>query len=212
MTKIWKSVFEEKLISTWQEWGILKVKKNILPKVILIVSMLMLLITGCEGRNSVDNEVLYGNTIAALGDNERIAFVDIGEKNDVLFTAGQTQEDGQGNNTAMFCNVYFAVDGEIYDLGGIESMGTAYPVRHGEKCIYTASGNSLVIYTIDVETHQLTASSRYLVTYDEEGNVVYSCLKNGKEQEISEDEFQSAFESYIQSDVISFDRYAVDVR
>ncbi len=186
-------------------------EKNISFKIVLIVSILMLFISGCKGGTSADNETLYRNTIATLGDNERIAFVDIGEKNDVLFTADQTWEDDQGNYAAMFCNVYYAIDGEIYDLGRIESMGTAYPVSYGEKCIYTASGNSVVIYTINAGTPQLTVSYRYLVTYDEEGNAAYSCLKNGKEQEISEDEFQSAFENYMQSHVISFDRCAAEI-
>ncbi|MCM1212608.1 MAG: hypothetical protein NC318_13530 [Blautia sp.] len=162
-------------------------------------------ISGYEGENSADNKTLYENTIATLENDEKIAFVDIGEKNDVLFTANQVWEDEQGNNTATFCNVYYAIDGKVYNIGAVESMGTAYPIRYGEKYIYAASGNSLVIYAIDVETPQLSVSSRYLVTYDEEGNTVYSHLNNeGKEQAISAEEFDTAFESYMQSNVISF--------
>lgn len=187
-------------------------KKNNSFRVTLIISMLMLLISGCGGENSAGSGKLYGNTIAGLGDDEKVAFVDIGEKNDVLFTANQTWEDEQGNHTAMSCSIYYAADGETYDLGEISGMGAAYAVSYGEKCIYTASGNSLVVYAIDTGTHQLTVSMRYLVTYDEEGNAAYSCLKDGKEQEISKDEFERAFESYLQSNVISFDQRAGDLK
>lgn len=37
----------------------------------------------------------------------------------------------------------------MYELGRIESMGTAYPVSYGKKCIYTASEHSLEIYKFD---------------------------------------------------------------
>lgn len=186
----------------------IKMKKNFCIVFIVAACAAVMIFIGIRNRiiyhKSSDTGNLYGNAIAELGDDDQYALVDIGEKNMVLFVTDQTYDDGQGHNAAISCSVYYGVNGNMYDLGEIASMGTAYPVSYGEKCIYTASGHGLVIYTIDSKTHQLTVRSRYLVTYDEEGNAYYSCETDGMEQAISEEDFLAAFEDYDQSNVVNF--------
>ena len=114
----------------------------VLPAVLMALVMAL---TGCGQRGKNRNEE-YGEVIAGLGDDEQFALEDIGENYDVLFTTDMTYEDGAGHHAALRATVYYVIDGQACSMGRVESMGTAYPVSYGKRCIYTASEHSLQIY------------------------------------------------------------------
>lgn len=161
------------------------------------------------GKNGEDNEDLYGDIIAGLGDDEQYSLRDIGEKNYVLFTTDMTYDDGNGHNAAVYCDVHYALSGEEYPLGRIESMGTAWPVSYGEKCIYTASEHSLEVYRFDQKRKQWTVL-QYEESFDENGNASYQCTEDGEAKAISEKEYSDVMEDYGKSTVINFGYGASD--
>lgn len=160
------------------------------------------------GKNKEDNEDLYGHIIAKLGDDEQFSLRDIGEKNDVLFTADMTFDDGNGHNAAISCNVYYGLNGELYPLGSIESMGTAWPVSYGEKRIYTASEHSLEIYSFDSKKKQWTVQ-RYEEKF-ENGDASYQFTEDDAAKTISEKEYLDAMEDYGKAAVVNFGYGASD--
>ena len=161
------------------------------------------------GKNKEDNENLYGHIIAGLGDDEQFSLRDIGEKNDVLFTTDMTYDDGNGHNAAIDCDVYYVLDGEEYSLGHIESMGTAWPVSYGEKCIYTASLHSLEVYRFDQKKKQWT-TLQYEENFGENGEAFYRRIEDGEAKTISEKEYLDAMEDYGKGTVINFGYGASD--
>ncbi len=145
----------------------------------------------------------YGNIIASLHDEEQFTLTDIGADNDILFTTDATYDDGNGNNASISCYVYYADNDCLYPLGKIESMGTAYPISYGDKCIYTASTHSLEIYAFDHQKRQWTLA-RYEEIFDPQGNVSFLYTENGLTETISEQEYLAAMKDYINATVVSF--------
>lgn len=187
-----------------------KVKKQHLIGLgaLLLVGCVFLL-AGVLKKEKPDDENLYGNIIAELGDEEQFSLRDIGEKNNVLFTTDMTYDDGNGHNAALYCNVYYPDDGVLYPLDRIESMGTAYPVSYGKKCIYTASLHSLVVYRFDQKKKQWTVSW-YEESFDENGDASYRYIEDGETKNISEKEYLDAWEDYGKSTVVNFGYGASD--
>ncbi len=181
-----------------------------------LLAAVMLVLAGCGNKAELENYVGndgksgktgnggIGDVIAGLGDEEQWALVDIGEESEVLLVSDSTYDDGNGNNMSAFCEVYYSVDGENYDLGRIESMSTAYPVSYGKKCLYTASNDSFEIYTIDSEKRELVLKTRYQAVYGEDGDDTYYCELDGVKEEISEEEFWESFEIYAKGTAVQF--------
>ncbi|MBR1853041.1 MAG: helix-turn-helix transcriptional regulator [Lachnospiraceae bacterium] len=193
-----------------------EMKKQYLVGVVALT--LVLVLTVCTvvfakaGKNEEDNDPdndLYGQIIAGLGDDEQFSLRNIGEKNNVLFTTDMTYDDGNGHNAAVYCDVYYALEGEVYPLGSIESMGTAFPISFGEKCIYTASEHSLEVYRFDTEKKQWTVR-QYEERFDENGDAAYQCIEDGEAKTISEKEYLDAMEEYGKGTVINFGYGASD--
>lgn len=155
---------------------------------------------------SAENELLYGNTIAALDDQTQFALVDIGLVHDVLFTTEQSYTYDTGVQAALDCHVYYVIDGSVKDLGSVESEGTAYPVSYGQSCIYTAGNHSVSKYVIDEMTYQLICEQKDEVSYDADGNVSYIRSYPGmdKEKSSTEKAYNEAMEAYSQAVPISF--------
>lgn len=175
--------------------------------VILALALLLtgVALAGCGLQGASENEKLYGETIAGLGDDERFALVDMGEKADVLFITDMTFDDRNGNDAALWADVYYAIDGSVYLLGKPESMGTAYPLTFGRQCIYTGSQNGLEIYEIDSTNHCLTLKTKYEAVYGEADGDVYRCIQDGEEAIISEDAYTDALDAaYDTGTVIDF--------
>ena len=155
---------------------------------------------------SAENELLYGNTIAALDDQTQFALVDIGLEHDVLFVTEQSYTYDTGIEAALDCHVYYVIDGSVKDLGSVESEGTAYPVSYGQGCIYTAGNHSVSKYVIDEMTYQLICEQKDEVSYDADGNVSYIRSYQGmdKEKSSTEKAYNEAMEAYSQAVPVSF--------
>ena len=155
---------------------------------------------------SAENELLYGNTIAALDDQTQFALVDIGLDHAVLFTTEQCYTYDTGVQAALDCHVYYVIDGSVKDLGSVESEGTAYPVSYGQSCIYTAGNHSVSKYVIDEMTYQLICEQKDEVSYDADGNVSYIRSYPGmdKEKSSTEKAYNEAMEAYSQAVPVSF--------
>lgn len=155
---------------------------------------------------SAENELLYGNTIAALDDQTQFALVDIGLEHDVLFVTEQSYTYDTGIEAALYCQVYYSIDGSVKDLGSVESEGTAYPVSYGQGCIYTAGNHSVSKYVIDEMTYQLICEQKDEVSYDADGNVSYIRSYPGmdKEKSSTEKAYNEAMEAYSQAVPVSF--------
>lgn len=155
---------------------------------------------------SAENELLYGNTIAALDDQTQFALVDIGLEHDVLFVTEQSYTYDTGIEAALDCHVYYVIDGSVKDLGSVESEGTAYPVSYGQGCIYTAGNHSVSKYVIDEMTYQLICEQKDEVIYDADGNVSYIRSYPGmdKEKSSTEKAYNEAMEAYSQAVPVSF--------
>lgn len=155
---------------------------------------------------SAENELLYGNTIAALDDQTQFALVDIGLEHAVLFTTEQSYTYDTGVQAALDCHVYYVIDGSVKDLGSVESEGTAYPVSYGQSCIYTAGNHSVSKYVIDEMTYQLICEQKDEVSYDADGNVSYirSYPRMDKEKSSTEKAYNEAMEAYSQAAPVSF--------
>lgn len=153
---------------------------------------------------SAENELLYGNTIAALDDQTQFALVDIGLEHDVLLVTEQSYTYDTGIEAALYCQVYYSIDGSVKDLGSVESEGTAYPVSYGQGCIYTAGNHSVSKYVIDETTYQLICEQKDEVSYDAEGNASYICTLPGKEKSSTEADYDQAMEIYHEAEPVSF--------
>lgn len=155
---------------------------------------------------SAENELLYGNTIAALDDQTQFALVDIGLEHDVLFVTEQSYTYDTGIEAALDCHVYYVIDGSVKGLGSVESEGTAYPVSYGQGCIYTAGNHSVSKYVIDEMTYQLICEQKDEVSYDADGNVSYIRSYPGmdKEKSSTEKAYNEAMEAYSQAVPVSF--------
>lgn len=155
---------------------------------------------------SAENELLYGNTIAALDDQTQFALVDIGLEHDVLLVTEQSYTYDTGIEAALYCQVYYSIDGSVKDLGSVESEGTAYPVSYGQECIYTAGNHSVSKYVIDEMTYQLICEQKDEVSYDADGTASYIRSYPGmdKEKSSTEKAFNEAMEAYHEAVPISF--------
>lgn len=187
-----------------------RVKKRYIigPGALMLAAGVLLLVNSGKGEDR-NNSSLYGDIIAGLGDEEQFSLADIGEKNVVLFTTDMTYDDGNGHNAAVYCEAYYSSDGKLYELGRIESIGTAYPVSCGERCIYTASEHSLEIYKFDRKGKRWVAS-RYEEVFDEEGNASYRYTEDGAAKDVSETDYQRAIDEYGESIVVNFGYGASD--
>lgn len=176
--------------------------------VCLVMAVCIGLLSGC-GRKEVSDDNLYGDIIAKLEDDEQFSLVEMGEQNRVLLTTDLTYDDGSGHNAALYCDVYYAANEKVYSLGKIESMGTAYPVRSGKECIYTASGHSLEVYRFD-NKNQKWITSKYDEILDAEGNAAYQYTDDGRTETITEEDFLKAMEEYGSAMVVNFGYGASD--
>ncbi len=161
------------------------------------------------GKKETGNEDLYGGIIAGLGDDTQFSLCDIGEKNNVLFTADMTYDDGNGHNAAMYSDVYYNNGKEAYPLGRITGMGMAYPVSYGKQCIYAASAHGLTVYTFDKKIPGWRMAA-YAESFDEDGNASYHYTKEENTNEISKKEYEAAWEGYKKSTVVNFGHGASD--
>lgn len=172
----------------------------------LVVCVLIVLLCSCGKENKSDYySEIYGEAIAGLEDDELFAIVEINAASPVLLVTSETYDDGNGNQAAIWCNVYYAPDGEVKNIGTIESMGTAYPVSYDKEGIYTASGHAVQRFGIDDKTGTIILEEGICEQFDESGNAAYYTIEEGdKTETATEEAYYKMFEKYSEADVVNF--------
>lgn len=178
-----------------------KIKKFV-AGLIICASIFSLFACGAESE-SQNIAAIYGETISELEDNELFAIVDTNAALPVLLVTSQIYDDGMGNQAALKCDVYYLVDKEVKIIGTIESMGTAYPVSYDKTGIYSASGHDMQCFEIE-KSGVMKLSEGVYEQFDENGNITYTIKKGDKSEEITDEEYYTAFEKYSNATVISF--------
>lgn len=162
---------------------------------------LLSLPTACGTASSeTSNAELYGPTVAALADDEAFAFVEIGAKNSVLLASSQLLDGGQ---TAAFCDVYYAADGEARKIGAIDDSETTAPLSCDASGIYAAGEQQVLRYEIS-EEGLLDLSEAVYIRYDDSGHEFYEKAAEGNTEQITEEEFLSFSEKAHKADPILF--------
>lgn len=174
-------IVEEETADGWSEWGKTDVQ---------------------DDDMEVEQETeLYQVTPSEPGNEMLTALIDIGLEYQVLLATDKVYEDGVNSNASIYCEVYYLIDGEYYDLGKITSWSTAYPISYDEQYIYAVSNNSLECYTISENGSSLILYAQYKVDYS---NDIYYCIKNEITETISEEAYNNAFDDYANSIVVNF--------
>ena len=153
----------------------------------------VLLLTACGGKKA-DNT--YHDAIAALPENTYSATVDIGLDKPVLLVTDGVYDDGNGNEAAIYCDVYYPVGKKVQKIGTIESMGTAYPIAFGKDGIYAALDRGVQKYAVDSADGKLVMTQNIYVSYDTEGTASYFNEESGTAKSVSVSEYDSAQDVY----------------
>lgn len=99
---------------------------------------------------------------------------------------------------AISCDVYcVGEDAATFQIGSLESGGTAYPLAIGADGFYVTSGHSIEVYAIDAASGKLGLVRSNTEVYDENGNATYFRLDDqGQEVESTEEEYLEAWDRY----------------
>ncbi len=156
---------------------------GIMRKTVLILAAVLGL-TGLYGCGKGKQEDVYDTVISSLTQEQSYAYVEIGEDAlPLLLVADGTYDYGEGIQAAIACNVYYAWDGKVQDLGEIASDGTAYPISFDQDGIYTAGGHYVARYLPDAQNKKLAVVEFASEVFDEDGNASYtSSNQEGEEQ------------------------------
>lgn len=104
-----------------------------------------------------------------------------------------------GDHTyAISCNVYRVGEDEApFQIGSLESGGTAYPLAIGADGFYVTSGHSIEVYSVDTASGKLVLARSNTEVYDENGNAIYYRLDDqGQNVESTEEEYLEAWDRY----------------
>lgn len=173
-------------------------------KAVSCVLLCIIIFSLCAcGKESEDNAAIYGETIGGLQDDELFVIIDTNAPLPVLLVTSHVYDDGTVKQAAIDCDVYYSVDGEVKNIGRVESMGTAYPVSYDETGIYTASGHAMQRYEIE-KSGTIELAEVINEQFDENGNAAYTMEKGNKTETISEEEYYDIFEKYKNATVVSF--------
>ena len=178
-------------------------RKYFITSALIIIAICL---TAC-GRQ-VENP--YGKTVAGLGDNDAYAFLEMDYKYNVMVSSDMIYDAKTEKQASIFCDVYYYTGGEAKHLGSITSDGTAYPISFSKDGIYAASGHRVEKYAVSEKEGLLYLEKGVYVTFDEDGNAYYTCVRNGEETESTEKEFEEMAEEYASSQVIHFAYGAAD--
>ena len=179
-----------------------KIKKTVSC---IIFCMSVILLCSCGNKNKSDEyAAIYQTTIAGLEDNELFAVIETNASSPILLVSSEVYDDGWGNQAAIWCDVYYPINGEVKNIGGLESFGTAYPISYDNTGIYTASGHNLQRFEIDEKNGTLRLAEGIYAEFDENGDAAYTLEKDGKTEAITEEEYNKAFEKYGDVIVVNF--------
>lgn len=94
------------------------------------------------------------------------------------------------------------------EIGTVESLGTAYPVRYDENWIYAAGGHFAAQYAVDDSQKQLVAVKYANENFDTDGNASYTYFdsENGEQETQDPSYFENMFEIYEKAKIVNFKR------
>lgn len=174
-------------------------RKRVIIAGIIFVAMSL---AAC-GKRQTDDGTAYGNVVGSLGDEETYAFLVMNTDRNVLVTSDSVYDAGTENQASICCDVYYYVDGEAKKLGRMESGGTAYPISFSKDAIFSAGGHSVQKYTVS-EKDGLLLQEGVLENFEEDGNVSYTRFSDGREEAISQEEYQKLWEEYASAQIVHF--------
>ena len=152
-----------------------------------VLCALIFSLCSCRTRNKSDYySEIYGTTIAGLEDDELFAIIEINASTPVLLVTSQVYDDGWGNQASLLCEAYYSIDGEVKNIGVIESFGTAYPISYDKTGIYTASGHDMQRFEIDEKAGTIHLVEGLYEQFDENGNATYMIEKGEKPGRLGE--------------------------
>lgn len=155
-----------------------------------------------DGMAEADNSI-YENIISGLGDNAARAFLNMEYDYMVLLTSDMVYDEHNEKQAAIYCDVYYPVDGEVKKIGTIMSAGTAYPITFTKDGIFAASGHTVEKYVIS-EEGELYLEKGVCEQFSETGNATYISITGGQENESTDQEYQAMVEEYGASQIVHF--------
>lgn len=147
------------------------------------------------------NSSLYGEIIAGLGDDDTYALLAMDYEYDVLLTTDLIYDEGTEPQAAVYCDVYYYVDGGAKLLGTVMSEGTAYPISFAKDGIYAASDHKIEKYAIS-QTGALYLQKAVYEQFDETGNALYTGVTDGQECEATEQDYREMTKEYGESRIV----------
>ena len=145
----------------------------------------------------------YEEAIARLAKKIKSTVININTALPVLAVSDWTYDDGNGNQVAMACEIYYLVDGSVKYCGLLASEGTAYPITHDNTGFYVTGGHSFQHYVVS-EDGSLNCDIDVQEDIDADGNSVFTQTNGDMVTIISEDEFYAFFETSRDAIAISF--------
>lgn len=160
--------------------------------------------------NTEQAENPYGPTIAGLGDDDAYAFLVMEYPYNVLLVSDMLYDTGTEKQAAIVCDVYYFTGGEVKNLGTVSSGGTTYPIQFTQEYIFIASGHSIEQYVISDKDGTLNLKKGIYEIFDENGNASYTCVQNGRETQVTMQDFMELTEEYAHSQTVHFAYGAAD--
>lgn len=167
----------------------------------MLCVILLLCLVSC-GKASRENP--YGDIVGGLDDNTAYAFLDMDYDNFVMASSDMLYDEGSENAAAVYCDIYYCVDGEPQKIGEVISEGTAYPISFSKDGIYAASGHMVEKYAVSEKEGRLYIEKGIYEEFDDNGNALYRCVSDGLETESNEDEFRELLNEYSDSQIVHF--------
>lgn len=177
----------------------------------ILILTFSLLLTACHKASAgTSNAELYGPTIAQLADDEAFAIIDAGAGQPILLASNQLLEEGEGDQASVFCDVYYAVDGEVQKAGSIDDPALSLPLAYDDTGIYAASEDQIRRFVINEQDGFLYAAESIYADVDENGQKTWQKAVDETMEEASEEEVQALMEKLEKAAVIHFHYGASD--
>lgn len=170
----------------------------------IVIAGLLFVILCCTACADKQKENPYGDTVAALGDEDAYAFLEMDYEQYVMVTSDGIYDEGTESQASTYCTVYYYGDGAVKNLGMIMSAGTAYPISFSKDGIFVESGHSVEKYAISEKDNTLYLEKGVYEIYDASGNSTYTCATDENETESTEEEYQALLEECGESQIIHF--------
>lgn len=188
-------------------------------KWLLLITIIICSTVGCQKESKVEKKTSdqvvetvnidldeYDEFIQKLPKTDFFAEVDMGLDYPVLLLTEGVYDNLDGNNRVTIdAEVYYIVDKSVQKIGNLESGGTAYPLCCDSGAFYVGGNDFAAKFTFDDKKDEFVVSDSVNVQYEEgTGNPTYTGTHDGKEIELTEDEFYHFFDYQKFAKIINF--------